>query len=218
MMWGGIDQQLSSVADKPGVSEYQQNTRMTVAGELQRRPGMAPANFSPTGSAAIGMVGAFPTSGPYGVTVDTAGSISGFPITGPIWEPPKLKPPIAQGGAWTINNAGFSGGYGPGAIRIDEAYDPVFGPGFGNTCTCPGTIILNIGTGDPNLCVKVTRGSTYLLEEQVVYSKVGVTAGVIFIPIPWSNVYPWIRVNNYSIGAITFVSGSNNGDSTPGCG
>ena len=140
MMWGGIDQQLSSVADKPGVSEYQQNTRMTVAGELQRRPGMAPANFSPTGRAAIGMVGAFPTSGPYGVTVDTAGSISGFPITGPIWEPPKLKPPLPVGTAWVMNDTGaiFSGG---------TRYATTVGGGSIDGLSCYGQLNLSVDGG-----------------------------------------------------------------------
>ena len=193
MMWGGIDQQLSSVADKPGVSEYQQNTRMTVAGELQRRPGMAPANFSPTGSAAIGMVGAFPTSGPYGVTVDTAGSVSGFPITGPIWEPPKLKPPIAQGGAWTIPFNSLGGG---GANLYTF-----------NIQSCPGTFTMgfDVSTG---FQATVTDLLGNILDKRAIPPAGAANYAVI---IPW-------QANQINVTLGVHGNWIYFGDSTPGCG
>ena len=192
-MWGGIDQQLSSVADKPGVSEYQQNTRMTVAGELQRRPGMAPANFSPTGSAAIGMVGAFPTSGPYGVTVDTAGSISGFPITGPIWEPPKLKPPVPQGAQWTL------GGLWSG----DFTYSTIG--------TCPGTV----------RTISQDAGALVTLWRQNVAGTIIQILDVTTTTVgqDWTINVPWdINLTVIKQSHVGGTLGTTSGISTPGCG
>lgn len=95
MKWSGINRKMTPLAEDPGMSQYQQNTRMIVDGELQRRPGMAAASFSPASSIGVlGMVGAYPTSGPYGVVVDSSGNVTGFPVVGPIWEPPKLKQPV----------------------------------------------------------------------------------------------------------------------------
>lgn len=210
MMWGGIDQQLSSVADKSGISEYQQNTRMTVAGELQRRPGMAPANFSPTGSAAIGMVGAFPTSGPYGVTVDTAGSISGFPITGPIWEPPKLKPPIAQGTQWTLSASAsipFTDGQTGGA-----ATNP------GGACAGSVTVGLNTLTAG-QVTITVGRGRFPTEQFIVVDSRVFIAGGIVpyVVAVPWSVALPYVSVI-YTFAGAGGVDYTVFGASSPGCG
>jgi hypothetical protein len=191
MTWGGIDQQLSELAETPGVSEYQQNTRMVVTGELQRRPGMAPANFSPTGGSALGMVGAFPTSGPYGCVVDATGSISGFPITGPIWEPPKLKPPVPQGSQWAF-------GYYPwGGSFTDEV-----------TGTCPGSITVSPGVG---LTVTITRKRDVPYLEYLIDTRV--TDGLDYtVQVPWDIVCTKITISHSAGG------GSAVGAATPGCG
>ena len=212
MIWGGIDQQLSSVADKPGVSEYQQNTRMTVAGELQRRPGMAPANFSPTGSAAIGMVGAFPTSGAYGCVIDSVGRISGFPITGPIWEPPKLKPPIVQGTQWTLSASAattFTDGAQYGGATID--------PGG----TCPGlvTVGLSVLTAG-QVTIQVGRGlffgdATSMLLDSRVFTAGGIVPYAV--AIPWSVAFPYVSAV-YTFAGAGGVDYTVSGASSPGCG
>jgi hypothetical protein len=211
MIWGGIDQQLSKVADKPGVSDYQQNTRMVVTGELQRRPGMAPANFSPTGGSALGMVGAFPTSGPYGCVVDATGSVSGFPITGPIWEPPKLKPPILQGNAWNIfgsASVGFSDGNQFGVVATGT-----------QPTQCGGSITITLSTLTAGQCT-ITAGRGRFPFEQfiIVDSRVFVTNNMPYVvAIPGSVALPYVNV------VLTFAGAGGvdytvSGASTPGCG
>jgi hypothetical protein len=209
MTWGGIDTQLSELAETPGVSEYQQNTRMVVTGELQRRPGMAPANFSPTGGAAIGMVGAFPTSGAYGCVISSAGSISGFPITGPIWEPPKLKPPIAQGLQWTLFSSGavpFTDGQVYGAITMAP----------GGACAGSVTVGLNTLTAGQ---VTITVNRSGPLGFVTYDTRVFTTGGIVpyNVAVPWSAALPYVSVY-YTFAGAGGVDFTASGASTPGCG
>ena len=194
MIWSGINRKLTSTYQGTGVSEYQQNTRMTVEGELQRRPGMAPANFSPAGGSALGMVGAFPTSGPYGCVVDSAGTINGFPVTGPRWGWPQVQPPVAQGSQWVIGNSLW---------------------GSDGTATATGTC-----PGSANIRTDITFSGTVTVFRQsldfsvtVVYDSraiVGLTNYTI--DIPWSLDLPQVGITHVGgPGAHTAVS-------TPGCG
>jgi hypothetical protein len=195
MIWAGINRQLTPMYEGPGVSEYQQNTRLTVAGELQRRPGMAPANFSPAGGAALGMVGAFPTSGPYGVVIDSTGTVNGFPVTGPRWGWPQVQPPVPQGSQWSMGG-NWSG---------DFTYSTVG--------TCPGTV--RTISQDAGALVTLWRQDTSGVANVVqIIDVTTTTAGQDWtVVVPWSIALPYIRQSHVG-GSL----GITNGTSTPGCG
>jgi len=202
MKWSGINRKLTPLAEDPGISEYQQNTRMLVDGELQCRPGMAAANFSPaTNAGVVGMVGAYPTSGPYGVTVDNGGNISGFPITGPIWEPPKLKPPIPNftGGPWTLT---YFAGVGTGDIEASPAGK------------CQGSIQVDTGATAAgvmsfNVVRKAANGARLLIEAHPVVTNF--THYNIIVPGNTTFYRVIVEITNTDAGN-SFV-----GASDPGC-
>ena len=193
MIWSGINRELTSTYQGTGVSEYQQNTRMTVEGELQRRPGMAPANFSPAGGSALGMVGAFPTSGPYGCVVDSAGTINGFPVTGPRWGWPQVQLPIAQGGAWTIPFNSLGGG---GANLYTF-----------NIQSCPGTFTMGFDVS-AGFQATVTDLLGNILDNRAIPPAGAANYAVI---IPW-------QANQINVTLGVHGNWIYFGDSAPGCG
>ena len=193
MIWSGINRKLTSTYQGTGVSEYQQNTRMTVEGELQRRPGMAPANFSPAGGSALGMVGAFPTSGPYGCVVDSAGTINGFPVTGPRWGWPQVQPPVPQGAQWSLSG-NWSGDFT-----------------YSTTGTCPGTV----------RTISQDAGALVTLWRQNVAGTIIQILNVTTTTVgqDWTINVPWdINLTVIKQSHVGGTLGTTSGISTPGCG
>jgi hypothetical protein len=218
MIWAGINRQLTPMYEGPGVSEYQQNTRLPVAGELQRRPGMAPANFSPAGGAALGMVGAFPTSGPYGVVIDSAGTVNGLPVTGPRWGWPQVQPPVKILAAWSIfvdhltgytaADVGDTPGTFPGTT-YNSPREYIYATG-----TCPGSMSLSFYSSWaplPRLCQVDVYVDQRIPANLIASSLLDLTvnSGMAF-GVPANSIVIYIQVGQH--GAYIF-----NGASTPGC-
>lgn len=96
--WRGVDVMLTPVADVPGVSEYQLNTRMKTEGELQRRWGYQSSSIAQQAGRVLNIVSAYVAGGNY-LTFDLGnasgplGEVGGFvtpvpPIDGPKWRKP----------------------------------------------------------------------------------------------------------------------------------
>lgn len=114
MKWAGINRRLSPVAEVPGVSEYQQNTRMRVAGELQRRWGFQSTSIAKQAGAILNIASAYPAGGNY-LTFDVAQSVGANGGTlggiGPI-PPPPVQPPRRRRPGVTVA-PGFCITWGP---------------------------------------------------------------------------------------------------------
>lgn len=149
MMWRGMLSGTTPVDDTPGVSIYQENTRMRVKGELQRRWGMQNTTIAKQSGPIYGIVGAQPANGnmlTFDVYVAGGGgsaTIGGF---GPPPDPPvdgrkRRKPggvvagPLAP---WTIPPTVPGGGVvnlpalaKAGTISFVASSNVCFGPGQG---------------------------------------------------------------------------------------
>lgn len=100
MKWRGVTAKSSPVDDTPGVSEYQQNTRMRIEGELQRRWGMMSSAIAKQAGPIYNIASGSPASGnliTFGVfnAAGPSASVNGFgPPPVPPWQPPKRRKPI----------------------------------------------------------------------------------------------------------------------------
>lgn len=94
--WVGQNRKTTSVGIPVGESEYQQNTRMLVEGELQLRHGMAAANLPPA-TGVYGVIGAFtPAAGAIVVQVQPT-TMQGGPVRA-AWQDAATIPPVIGGG------------------------------------------------------------------------------------------------------------------------
>ncbi len=97
--WSGTNVKATPIGAQDGVSLWQQNTRMWVNGELQRRHGMAASNVPPSTNGIIGMATAFTPNGPIILQNDGQGTITGF------------QQPVAKwGDKYVIRPTGGAGG------------------------------------------------------------------------------------------------------------
>ena len=101
MKWKGIVTDTTDVDDTEGVSVYQQNTRMLIEGELQRRHGLIATGLSKASGAILNLAG-----GSGFIVTGIDGQADGVPDTISAITGPKRKPPVIvqtfPGEAWTI--------------------------------------------------------------------------------------------------------------------
>ena len=102
MKWEGIVTDTTDVDDTEGVSVYQQNTRMLIEGELQRRHGLIATGLSKASGAILNLAG-----GSGFIVTGIDGQADGVPdtinaITGPKWKPPVIVQTF-PGESWTVN-------------------------------------------------------------------------------------------------------------------
>lgn len=75
--WKGVNRKVSPVLPDLAVAEYQQNARLAVTGEAQRRYGMAKTTISQMGTAIISITPANPSMGPFVLLQGTDGGMDG---------------------------------------------------------------------------------------------------------------------------------------------
>lgn len=92
MDWAGMNRKITPIGGPGGISYYQQNTRMRVDKELQRRLGMCSTNLPPAGAAIIGLATAYTANGPIVASLTPTDLIGGVdPL--PMWRELYLRRP-----------------------------------------------------------------------------------------------------------------------------
>ena len=79
--WKGVNRKVTAMWPDSTIAFYQQNLRMRVKGELQRRNGMAQGNIAKQATAVLGIL---PVSAPQGsgtIVIPSNGTVVGFPTT-----------------------------------------------------------------------------------------------------------------------------------------
>jgi hypothetical protein len=128
MDWAGINRKITPIGGPMGISFYQQNTRMRVDKECQRRLGMCSTNLPPAGAAIIGLAAAFTPNGPIVASL-TPTDVIGATNPLPMWRELYLVPP--QGDPVTCTLWGPFNDSGTGAAA--GGHNPPAG-------SCPGTV------------------------------------------------------------------------------
>lgn len=165
--WEGTNRKTTPIGGPPGVSYYQQNTRMHVDQEIQRRLGMAASSLPSAGAGIIGIATAFTANGPIIVTL-TPSTVIGDVDPLPKWRERYLVPPVgATCAIWGpfVASGNFSGGAGtftlPAALSCAgtltfTVVDTNGGGGYGMSCGATGGACLPNGSQS----VAIAAGTT----------------------------------------------------------
>ncbi len=192
--WKGIVTDTSDVDETPGVSVYQQNTRMRISGELQRRQGFIATGLSKANGALLNLAGGsgFIVTGIDGQADGVPDTISA--ITGPTRRPPIIDA-ARSGGPWATS-ANWGG----------SQLFSVFG-------SCAGSIEVRTALGGP-ATVWIGRSSLYGGTGTVIVlsNKAMGTNDIYTVQVPWSADLPWVTLIEPGVGP-----GSHNGASFPWC-
>jgi hypothetical protein len=199
--WQGIAADTADVDETSGVSALQLNTRMRIDGELQRRYGMLSTGLPPLDGPIL-----YLASGSGFVVRGTATNVDGDPDpvdipVGPIRRPPIIDV-IRQGSGWVLPYASWSGG--------GRHYAVGFG-GPGSSCSCAGTITVNVGHASARLLTErwnLGFVKSYVVDDRTVGPGVGYQ-----INVPWDDQFPFVHF----ISPVTGL-GSSTGQSIGGCG
>lgn len=192
--WKGIVTNTSDVDETPGMSTYQQNTRMRISGELQRRQGFIATGLSKANGAILNLAGGsgFIVTGIDGQADGVPDTISA--ITGPTRRPPVIDA-ARSGGPWsTVGN--WSGG---------NTYS-VLG-------TCAGSIEVHVGNASA-ATVQVLRSSlpSGSGATMVLSNKAQSLGDIYTVQVPWSADFPYVNLIDPGTGL-----GSHAGASFPWC-
>lgn len=119
MDWAGINRKVTPIGGPMGSSFYQQNTRMRVDQEVQRRLGMASTNIPPSSAAIIGLAAAYTPNGPIVISltpIEVNGMADplprwrerylvrprGDPVTCTLWGPFSASGTVSAGGNFVL--------------------------------------------------------------------------------------------------------------------
>jgi hypothetical protein len=115
MDFAGINRKITPIGGPMGISYYQQNTRMRVDKEIQRRLGMCSTNLPPASAAIIGLAPAYTANGPIVVTM-TLADVIGAANPLPMWRELYLVKPHGDPLTCTLwgpfNDSGTTGAAG----------------------------------------------------------------------------------------------------------
>jgi hypothetical protein len=145
MDFAGINRKITPIGGPMGISYYQQNTRMRVDKEIQRRLGMCSTNLPKANAAIIGLAAAYTPNGPIVASLtptDVIGAADplpmwremylrgprGDPVTCTIWAPHS-----DSGTSGTSNGFALAAGGCPGTVTFSCAEAGGGGSGGGGT-------------------------------------------------------------------------------------
>ena len=129
--WKGVNRKVTAMWPDSTLAFYQQNLRMRVKGELQRRNGMAQGNIAKQATAVLGILPVSAPQGPGTIVIPSNGTVVGFPTT-PImaFTDGAPRPPIIVGGVCNI--------YGP--YSVSGTTSTMSTQDLPASLSCPGTV------------------------------------------------------------------------------
>lgn len=121
MKWSGLNRRTSELDPEMGHPFNLESARLSVDGELRRRPGMAAGSWSPVTGVPIAMAVAYPpTGGPAIVIQQANGNIDGITGGHPLWTDTFTQPPDIFVGSGPVTCWPYSKSqtFGPAAIGV----------------------------------------------------------------------------------------------------